>query len=616
MPNKSIDREREEWIERIKELRRLRFVAALVILLGFSVLRLTNFFVFPFAFFCIFPLSEAFINQPYDFIVRRVKRLDILICFNLIFDVFLVTWGIHFLGGMDLLFATPTYCLTILYAGISISSIAAYYFALMSLFAYGGLTVLEFFRIIPHIPTFNLGLSGYLRIVIFVVTGVLFYLVAFFSSFLAKTLKKKNEDLDAAMAKLEEEKRVLAEANANAAILMANLKEKNLALAEAQRRFEDVGASTRDWIWEMDTEGRYTYASPMVENILGYKPEEIIGKYFYDFFHPDDKETLKREVFDIISQRRKFIRFLNRNITKNGITVIMETNGLPILNSDGVLLGYRGADRDVTEYKKSEEALRRAFHKLKDTQLQLIQAEKFRAVGQLASGVAHEVKNPLAIITQAINYLEDTLKENKDASEVLQMVKTSIRRADDIIKGLVDFARETKINIKAEDINTVIEKVINLMRHNTEAAGVKIFKELEDNLPNALIDAGRMEQVFINIFLNAIQAMNQGGEIFVRTYIMQFTKPMAGVGRRATDFFKTGEKAVAIEIRDTGPGIPIEYINKVFDPFFTTKGPKKGSGLGLSVVKNILELHRGLIRIESKVAEGTKVIIALKIAED
>jgi len=130
------------------------------------------------------------------------------------------------------------------------------------------------------------------------------------------------------------------------------------ALKESERRFRDIVDNALEWVWEVDPEGRYTYASPVCEKILGYKPDEVLGKFFYEFFHPDDREELKKRIFEIFAKKEPFRGLLNRNIHKDGRTVWLSTSGVPILDRRGKLLGYRGADVDQTEIKQAEKALR------------------------------------------------------------------------------------------------------------------------------------------------------------------------------------------------------------------------------------------------------------------
>ncbi|MDO8603290.1 MAG: ATP-binding protein [Candidatus Omnitrophota bacterium] len=269
----------------------------------------------------------------------------------------------------------------------------------------------------------------------------------------------------------------------------------------------------------------------------------------------------------------------------------------------------------IIERKKIEENLRVAYYKLKEAQDHLIQAEKLNAVGQLASGVAHEVRNPLAIMLQGVDYLEKKVSSSdKNISETLSLIKDSIIRADTIIRTLIDFSRVSKLDLESENINTILENSLVMIQYRFKLENVKIIKDMKNDLPRVSVDKRKMEQVFVNIFLNAIQAMPEGGKLFIRSYSKEIDKLKEKAGKRNEDYFRFGEKVVVVEIEDTGIGIFKEHIGKVFDPFFTTKGPQEGTGLGLSVTKSILQLHKGLIEIESQENKGTKVIITLKIA--
>ncbi len=139
---------------------------------------------------------------------------------------------------------------------------------------------------------------------------------------------------------------------------LSDLRRAEAALRESEKRFRDISENALEWIWEVDAEGVYTYASPVVEKILGYTPDEILGKHFYDLFHQDDREELKRKALDVLSKKQCLREFINRNIHKNGQVVWLATSGVPVLDDDGNLLGYRGADTDITERKRAEETLK------------------------------------------------------------------------------------------------------------------------------------------------------------------------------------------------------------------------------------------------------------------
>lgn len=298
---------------------------------------------------------------------------------------------------------------------------------------------------------------------------------------------------------------------------------------------------------------------------------------------------------------------------KDGNPRNMEVHGDPVFDNNGNVIMMIEYVYDITERKKAEKELQETSRVLQETQSQLIQAEKMDAIGRMASGIAHEVKNPLGIIIQGVNYLESKVSpDQKDMTEVLEMMKNNVKRADDIIRGLLDFSRQEEMHIEPEDVNAILEKSLILIQHNIKPGTIEIVRELKEGLPKIQAHQGRMEQVFVNLFLNALQAMPKGGKLFIRSYLSRLDKLTNGIGRRRSDNFRPGEEAVIIEIEDTGIGIPKENLQKVFEPFYTTKDTQEGVGLGLSVTKNIVDLHRGLIEVQSEQGRGTKVIIILK----
>jgi PAS domain S-box-containing protein len=162
-----------------------------------------------------------------------------------------------------------------------------------------------------------------------------------------KTQERLNGELEALRLRIAKLKRAETER-----------RQAEEALQQSNRRFKDIAQNALEWIWEVDAEGKYTYTSAVVEKILGYKPNEVLGKYFYDLFHPDDREELKKAAFEVFAKKRPFRQFVNRNIHKNGEVVWLSTSGVPILDKEENFLGYRGADVDITESKQAEEALR------------------------------------------------------------------------------------------------------------------------------------------------------------------------------------------------------------------------------------------------------------------
>ena len=265
------------------------------------------------------------------------------------------------------------------------------------------------------------------------------------------------------------------------------------------------------------------------------------------------------------------------------------------------------------EKERLEEEIREAYDKLKETQDQLVQAEKLNAIGQLASGVAHEVRNPLAIILQGLNYLESNLQnKGSDIQDTLTVLKDNVNRADKIINALLDFSRPATLDLQPANMNDILETSLGLVKNHLENKNIEISFEIKPGIPKVLVDKNRLEQVFINLLLNAIQAMPNGGKIAIRSYDQQLERIKHGIGRRENDDFQIGDRVVIVDIEDTGTGIPADNLRKVFDPFFTTKSPNGGHGLGLPVTQSIVNMHKGLIEIESQLGKGTKAIVTLR----
>lgn len=269
--------------------------------------------------------------------------------------------------------------------------------------------------------------------------------------------------------------------------------------------------------------------------------------------------------------------------------------------------------RYCLERKRSEVELKQAYEKLKDTQGQLIQSEKMKVVGGLASGVAHEVKNPLATISFGITYLVDHVKlENDKYNLVLKNIKEAVDRANAIITGLLDFSSLNTFNKVQYDIIDVVEKSLLLVNYQVDKNNVKVAREYEKDLPKLLLDINRIEQVIVNILLNAIASMSKNGRILIKIYSSFILDDKKAVPYLDKDKFIAGEKIVIVEIDDIGKGIPHNALNRIFDPFYTSKRGIGGVGLGLSVSKNIIENHGGAIVIENKKDAGVSAKLIFK----
>ena len=272
---------------------------------------------------------------------------------------------------------------------------------------------------------------------------------------------------------------------------------------------------------------------------------------------------------------------------------------------------------------RSEDALRRALEEVrashqrhKATQLQLIQAAKMECVGTLAAGVAHEVKNPLQTILMGLAYMSKNIpSEDETLTSVLDDMRDAVRRADAIVRDLLYLSAARQIEIKPHDVNAVVERSLLFVNYDLTRSRVLVHRDFEAPLPWVRLDEAKMEQVFINLFMNAIHAMPNGGDLNLRTRTLEFAPSNGG-----TDFhmnkFQMGDRTVVIDVEDTGPGIPAEKLQRVFEPFFTTKPNGVGTGLGLPISKQIVEMHGGLIKLSAGARGGTRATIILKAEQE
>jgi PAS domain S-box-containing protein len=265
--------------------------------------------------------------------------------------------------------------------------------------------------------------------------------------------------------------------------------------------------------------------------------------------------------------------------------------------------------------KKTLADLTKAHEELKATQAQLLEVEKMETVGRLAAGVAHEVKNPLAIIRMGVDFAMSQLKgQDGDLAQVLNDVNGAIQRATNIVNGLLDLSAAQELTLEPSDPNALLDQCLTMLRHATSTTHVQVVREFAEKLPPLKLDPHKIEQVFLNIILNAIHAMPDGGTLTLRTYTKRI-KPgdvNRDPGSRSGVRLRSGDMAVVVEVDDTGIGIPEDKLAKVFDPFFTTKPTGKGTGLGLTVSRRIVNMHGGTIHIQNRSEGGARATILLK----
>ncbi len=364
-------------------------------------------------------------------------------------------------------------------------------------------------------------------------------------------------------------------------------KQAEAALRESEEKYKNLVGATSDIIWETDAEGRFTFISPKIKDILGYSVNEVVGKKrTLDLIPEREKRKWLKRFKELNAKRKPFFGLEITHVHKNGRQVIFETSGIPLFDSAGEFKGFVGIDKDITERRQMQE--------------QLVITDRLASVGELAAGIAHELNNPLTGVIGFSQLLMDREMPD-DAREDLQAVYSEAQRASQVVKNLLTFARKHTAAKEKVNINDVINKVLELRTYELNLENIKVDARLDSELPKVMADYFQLQQVFLNIIINA----------------EYFMKEAHNKGTLTITTEKVGTK-VKVSFADDGPGIDKDDLGHLFDPFFTTKEVGKGTGLGLSICHGIIAEHGGRIYAESELGKGATFIVELPIgaAED
>lgn len=367
------------------------------------------------------------------------------------------------------------------------------------------------------------------------------------------------------------------------------------ALRESEKRFLDLSQNSTDWIWEFDENEIFTYASPRIKNLLGYAPEEIIGQSAFAPMSSPEANKVYEEFIQFKKERKPFSNLINVNKHKNGKDVILESSGVPIIDSKGNFCGYRGIDRDITERTYLEEQLR--------------QIHKMEAIGNLAGGIAHDFNN---ILSPIIAYSEIAMIETEPGSPVYNSLKQIYRageRARDLVKHILTFARKHEEELIQINASLVIKEVMKFLR-STIPATIEIKYENRAERDIVFADPTQLNQIIMNLCTNAAHSMEKGGTLEV---ILENVEPDSYSAFQIKNL-KPG-RYIKLSISDTGHGIKPELMDKIFEPYFTTKGVGKGTGIGLALVHGIVEAYEGTITVHSEIGKGTCFSVYLPVVE-
>ncbi|BCX48172.1 PAS/PAC sensor signal transducation histidine kinase [Haloferula helveola] len=393
-------------------------------------------------------------------------------------------------------------------------------------------------------------------------------------------------------------------------------------LEQTERQLQELMDNSPAVISLKDRGGRYQMVNRGFEELFGLERGDVLGRRDDEFIADKDVAARFRAIDEEVMDKREPVQ-LDEQLYVDGEPRWYVSVKFPLFDSEGQIHAVASISTDITDRKVAEDAMQqlndelvRANDDLQQAHEQLIQAEKMESIGRLASGVAHEVKNPLAMIGMGLELLARRIPE-EDASgrEALDRMKRGIERAKRIIKGLVDFSSARQLALEPSDVNQVVQDAIALVEYQLRKGKVTLADEFAEDLPRIELDATRIEQVLVNLMINAMQAMETGGQLTVRTYATFLTDAKRDEGVRTATHLRAGDRVIRIEIDDQGPGIDPENLKKLFDPFFTTKPTGVGTGLGLSVSRKIVELHHGTLELINRDEGGVRARITLKCPE-
>ncbi len=360
-------------------------------------------------------------------------------------------------------------------------------------------------------------------------------------------------------------------------------KRADSALRESEERFRRLIENASDMIAEIDAAGIIRYQSPSTLRMLGYTVAETTGHKLEEFIAPEDHAKVREFIRQALANQEKTTSVEFRIRHRDGSWCILQSMGRSLADVAGERRLVVNS-RDITESRQLEEKFRRV--------------QRLEAIGTLASGVAHDLNNILAPMLMAAGMLKDKLPSARDR-EILAMVENGAQRGASIIGQLLTFSRGIEGARVSVQLRHLLKEMEHLMRE-TFPRGIKIGQNIPNNLWTVLADATQMHQVFMNLCVNARDAMPQGGKLLVSAQNIQLDDELAQLHAEA----KAGPY-VMVTVADTGTGIPPENIQRIFDPFFTTKGIGKGTGLGLSTVIGIVKSHGGFITVYSEPGRGT-----------
>ena len=389
-------------------------------------------------------------------------------------------------------------------------------------------------------------------------------------------------------------------------------------LHQSDKRFRTVFEAAPLGIAIADHDGYFIETNNAFHRLLGYDPQEAKELTFVDITHPEDRQETTRLSLEVRNGTINAYETEKRYLKKNGDYLWAIVRATAIRDDQGKLQYWLGIIEDVTERKKAKEALeesekryRNILESIQDEEKerkrlesQVQQAQKMEAIGTLAGGIAHDFNNLLMGFQGNVSLMMMDIEEDHPHQEFLRNMENYVKRGSELTRQILGFARGGKYEVKSTDINALIDKSADMFGRTKKE--IIIHKKLQEDLWSVNVDRGQIEQVLLNLFVNAWQAMPSGGNLFLQTDNVtleehDYDKPYA---------IRPG-KYVRISVSDTGVGMDKATRERIFEPFFTTKAVGRGTGLGLASTYGIIKNHGGIINVYSEKGHGATFKIYL-----
>jgi PAS domain S-box-containing protein len=375
---------------------------------------------------------------------------------------------------------------------------------------------------------------------------------------------------------------------------MIDLEIANQKLTISEQRYRLSFENATDVSYAIDNDLNVLTVSPSVERILGYKPQDFIGRPVSDLGYILTQESFEQIIADIslVLKGEIIPAAIYRFIAKDGTIKYGEVSGSPLMR-EGKIIGTISIARDITDRKEAEDKAKKYSAELteKNEELramtqQLWQAAKLATMGELSASIAHELNNPLATVGMRAESLLTKTQQDSPMWRELKIIEQEVERMGNLVANLLQFSRRGQQQISTVDICEEIEKSLELIYYHLRKNNIVIRREFAKEVPRIHADRQQLRQLFLNLFTNASDAMPQGGTLTIRV-----TTPPES-------------KQVIIEVADTGTGISPEILPKVAEPFYTTKPEGKGTGLGLAICRRIMQEHKGTFDLVSEGISG------------